>query len=310
MGAIDKVSTTVNYPLLQVEKGLKSASKPYNAAKKFFQTCMKTAELLKQGNSPIVHAMGGAVQIISFFSSTKDIMYWINPFSKEKIDQGALRKVIHKSLMDQNEFDVDEKVNKIMKRVMEQKQYHSKKQVMNVIKTYMRDELVINDKIVKKIAQGITVKKVSRPFVQKLANVFYTLGDVAESLLVLEKWNVLNVSKCAASIGRRFPVLKFIATASAKQVLGVLFSAGFALTIGYSSYKLIKNAYQLKKCTNDQERAVLKNERRNLVLDLVGASFDLAATLPALLTVVSPPIGLALGIVAKGIGFICVLAHK
>ena len=87
------------------------------AVKKALQFTTKTFEAIdlyygsQIHSSEIAHTMKGTIDIIVFYGTYKNLIFWLNQFSKESIDQETLRKSIYVSLSASHKMIMTLKVN-------------------------------------------------------------------------------------------------------------------------------------------------------------------------------------------------------
>jgi hypothetical protein len=318
MRLVDSISRTVNYGMTSVDHAVKKIAGTPSAVKKVLQIAGKTFaafDLYTTGETrkrDITQVMKGTTDLIEFYGSYKNLMYWVNLFSKESIDQQVLQESIDSSLSASHLDQTSEKMQKKLARdifdeVMAKEAYHSKGEVIDAIKASLISH-GYNQKKAKQVAARVIVKqKVDSP-VKLFYMACFTVADLGGNILTLKKWNILDLSKLAATIGSQSRVFMFVINLGADTVLGVIGSAGIAVALGEASYKAMIHASKLySTATTMKEKDEAYKELRNAFIDIAGGVTDLVATAAPLFFALNPPTLIALALVSKGTGLVCFL---
>lgn len=318
MRLIDSISRTVNYGMTSVDHTIKKIATTPSAVKKVLQIAGKTFaafDLYHTGiiqKREITHVMKGTTDLIEFYGSYKNLMYWVNLFSKESIDQEVLQKSIDSSLsashLNTNDIKKQKKLAKqIFIEVMAKETYHSKSEVLEAIKVSLTNHGYTPIKA-KQVAERVIVKQKTDSPVKIFYMACFTVADLGSNILTLKKWNILDLSSLAATIGSQSRVFMFVAKVGADTVLGIVASAGLILVVGEASYRIIVNARKIYSTATPRDNTdQAYKELRSAFIDLVGGVTDLAATTAPLFFALNPPALIALALVSKGTGLVCFL---
>lgn len=317
MSLVDSVSRYTNYGITSTDKTVKEIVKNPSAVKKVLQLAGKifaAFDLYFVGHvkpREITNVMKGTTQLIEFYGSYKNIMYWINPFSKDSLDQETLKKSLEEALCAYQKGSPAEKrssglVDTIFTEVLAKEAYYSYGEVLNVIQTSLIGQGYQENQI-QSITSRVIIQQKSRPLIQLISSAIFTLTDLGDNLLTLKKWNVLDLSHIAASIGSKSRVFAFIAKRGVDTVLGVGSAAGLVLVVGETAYRTVKQG--MNYYSSDDKTKQAYQDLRKTLLDLLSSSLDLAATAAPLLMTLNPPVLVAMAIVSKATGLVCMLAR-
>jgi hypothetical protein len=314
---VDSISASVNYQVTTIDHSIKKIAGNPSAVKKVLQLANKIFEAMdlyyigSGQKRDITEASKGTIDLIGFFGTYKNLMYWVNPFSKESLDQQALRKSIKSSLCASHRNKKEMKAQKflagdVFKEIMAGESYHSRGEILDALKASLVKR-GYKEKKAKQIAERVIVQQKSRPIVQIAYSACFTVADLGGNLMTLKKWRILDLAPLAASIGSKSRVFMVVVNFGVDRVLGTVASAGLILVVGDAAYRSINQAIKLYYAADTEEEAAAYKELRNAILDLLASSVDLAATVAPLLFVLNPPVIVALAIVAKGTGVFCIL---
>ena len=316
----DTISSTINQGVTGATHTVHRIATNPSAVKKVLQIAIKIFAAVdlyyQQVNTKrgLTDAMKGTTDFIDFYGSFKNIMFWINPFSKETLDKEALLESLTVSLSashrNAKQIKKQENVAKaVYTDVMAAQVYHSKGEVREAIIISLINKHHYSTQSAHQIAEFIIIKQKSRPITQLLSTACFTVTDLTGNLLTLKKWGILDLSHVAAQVGSKSRVFLFVFNLGVDTALGTVAAAGLILCVGDASYRLIINAMKHYQAANPTEKAEAYKQLRNAILDLLSSSADLAATAAPLLFALNPPAIIALAIIAKGTGLICILVR-
>lgn len=354
MGFIDSVSSTFNYHITSFNQTIekKIAATP-SAAKKCFQLVYKSFavfDLLKFGRvveRPLINSLKSSKEVIDFYSSYKDIVYWINPFSKETLEQDALKKSIKDALCwskDAEEFQFQEEIAKqVFNDVMSEKSLHSQGQVREAIRKSLKKHSTVKlEKQIQIIVTQIQVNKKKSSFVQLFYKKEITQkkyenleGDKLIELLVSR----IQIRKKKRSFVQILFMICFTITdlwesietlkkwkildlsnlankmgippqlfSKADHIRGMIFCSGLVLFMGEKISQIGKLTSQIRKLANEEERSKKQSDLKIKLIDLLNATVELVAAATPLLYKTNPVHIHILSIIAKGTGLICFLS--
>ena len=325
MELVNSIFSFLNYETKKVtQKAHQIATNP-SAVKKTFQIVGKLFATvdLSYGNEvlkrPITEAMKGTTDSIEFYGSFKNIMFWINPFSKESLDQTILLDSLKSSLSashtDPIEIKKQQKRAKgVFRDVMVEKDFNSKGEVLESIRGSLENHGYTSPKA-QQIAERVFIQQKSRPALVVLSMVCFTVADLGSNLMTLKKWGILDLSKLAAQIGGQSRIFLFVFKLGAETVLGTVASVALIFAASDASYRIYVNTrkYYYAKANPILALPGEKEEAykglRNATLDLISSGVDLVSAATPLLFTLNPPVVVALAIIAKGTGLICILVR-
>lgn len=318
MRLIDSIYRTVNYGMTRVGCAIERIATTPSAVKKALQVADKTFaafDLYFKGKTcerEITQVMKGIVDFIGFYGSYKNLMYWANLFSKDSIDQKLLQESIDSSLSASHLNPNDELNQKALSKqvfdeVMAKESYYSNGEVIEAIKVSLEKHGYTSEKA-KQVAERIIVRqKVDSP-VKVFYMACFTVADLGGNILTLKKWNILDLSKLAAAIGSQSRAFRFTVDLRADKVLGIIGSTGIALALGEASYRAITHASKIYSAkTSLKEKDEAYKELRNAFLNILSGVIDLAATAAPLIYELNSSALVALALISKGTGLVCLL---
>lgn len=317
MNVVDSVSSSVNYGTTKVAQKVHQTARDPSAGKKFLQIIINSFKAMDlyagEGvqKRPITEVMKGTTDLIEFYGTFKNIMFWINPFSKESLDGKVLQSSIEKELFTPISPLTSEEKNRVIQQIYQDvlltQEYYSKGEVREVIVASLVSHNYATAEQAQLIANRIIVKQKSRPVIQLLSTACFTIADMGSNIITLKDWNLLNLSNAttvAAQIGTQSPVFLFVFNLGVKTALGTVASVGLFLNTGKASYLTIVSG--MKYCRGD---ALAYKELKSALFDLASSGTDLAATAVPLVFSINPLSAVGFALVAKTTGLICILAR-
>jgi|GEM_PF-6345095 len=319
MTFVNRVSDFVNYHSINVDRLVKKIAINPSAAKKVLQIASKMLAAFdlyhfgKVRDHKITDAMKGATELIEFYGTYKNLMYWVNLFSRENLDEKAVQESLESSLCASHRSPNDIKTQKkiagnVFQEVVNRKEYHSKGEVLDVLRKSLQKYGYKDEEKVNAVAARVIIQQNLPPLIQRLSMVCFTITDLGSNIMVLKKWDILDLAGLAASIGGQSRVFLFVANIGFDTVLGAIASAGLLLVVGEAAYRAI--AYGTKYYDNTvdlNERAKAYQELRNALLDALSAGTDLVCAATPLVFTLNPPVIVALALIAKGTGLVSIL---
>jgi hypothetical protein len=306
MDIIDSISSSISYGTSVGTQAIHKLATNPSATKKILQLITKifAAKDLYDGRDiqdrPVTDAMKGSVDIIEFYGSFKDVMFWINPFSKESLDQEVLLESLKSSLG----ADVGPVV---FKNVMSKANFNSKQEVLKEIQV-QTEVHTHSSKKAQEVAHKVILKQKERSITQVLSAVCFTVADIGSNVMCLKKWglDLAPLASIAAQMGNQSRVFLFVINLGADTVLKGVASVGLAVTFGDASYRAVVNGYKYYHASAKEKDQVYK-ELKNALLDIAASGTDLAALAIPLVFTLNPPAVVALALIAKGTGIIVIL---
>jgi hypothetical protein len=331
MKLLDSISSFANYETKCTNQTIHKIATNPSAVKKVFQIVSKMLaawDLYKDKDilsRPITDAMKGTTELVEFYGSFKDIMFWINPFSRESLDQDALLQSLRSSLSASHRNTKESPKQKkfaerVVADVMSKEDYYSKGEVLEALRISLEKRGCQSAKA-QQIAARVLIQQKSRPVTSLISMACFTIADLGTNIMVLKKWGildpskVLDLSKLAAQLGSQSKVFLFVVNLGVDTVLGTVASVGSAISIGGASYRLIVNGGKYYRAQTNpflmpsEEKEKVGKELKNATLDFISSGADFINAATPLVFTLNPPVLIGLAIVAKGTGLICILVR-
>jgi hypothetical protein len=261
----------------------------------------------------LVKGLKGVVDVIDFYGTYKNIVFWINPFSKQSIDRESLKRTLTNSMLENNSSksaqETSDFVDAVVKRVFEKPSYRN----ANEVRTELTLALIqsgIDAAAATNIAsrENVSIKQQSRPVTSLIIGFCFTVGDLMDNIVTLKKYGILDYTiltgKIAASVGNNSRVFTFFYELGAGTIIGTLNSIGLLFVVGSVTYKLIVTI-RVYMDEGDQERkAELWKEIKATGGKLLVTTIDFAVCVAPLVFSINPGALIAMAIVSKGVGLI------
>lgn len=310
----DTISGSVNYTITSADHTIKKIANSPTGVKKILQLTtriFKAIDLYYESNlsdREFTHAMKGTIDLIGFYGSYKDLIYWVNLFSKESVDHEALQGSIDSSLCASHKNDSKQKIlaKQVFDEVMNKETFHSKGEIIQAIEISLTQHGYTPEKA-HQIASHVIVQQKKRSSVELLYKACFTVTNLGGNLLNLQKMHVLDLTRFASTIGTQSPVFMLVIKVGADVALGTIASAGLILLIGQTSHKVVVDGMKYYSAAKGQEKEEAYKELCAGLIDLFADSTELAATALPLIYALNPPTILAFALVSKGTGLICFL---
>ena len=242
----DKILGSVNYSMTSVDDYIKKIANSPTGVKKILQLTTKIFQAIdlyyksNLSDREFSHAMKGTIDLIGFYGSYKDLVYWVNLFSKESLDHEALKASIDSSLCASHKNDSKQKkiAQRVFEEVMQNETFHSKGEILQAIEISLIKNGYTPEKA-HQIVSHVTVQQKNRSSVELLYKACFTATNLGGNILNLQKMHVLDLSRLASTIGTQSPVFMFVIKLGTDKVLGPIGIAGLILVIGKTSHQAI-----------------------------------------------------------------------
>lgn len=188
---------------------------------------------------------------LDYYWSYKNYEFWKNPLSKSNIDKEVLKTSIQSFIQLKKRETDDHVIDQVFQAVMT-KNFHSKKEVIEILKISM-EERGLDIGSSEDIETQIKICTKQRPLLKLLANAFYTVGGCGDNVMALKTWGILDLSKVAIAIGRHSRVFQLIVKVGAGTILTAVYSIGFFVTLGDSSYRFIVQIHKLSHVSDEKK---------------------------------------------------------
>lgn len=310
------ISGYTNYAATKTsELADKIANNP-SAAKKFLQVISKSFaahDLYFYGkilDRDIIHVMKDTRGILDFYGTFEDVMFWINPFSKETLDDEALLQSLNLTFCapiknKKSQQKVKGEINAVYNEIMAKEAYYSKGEVQEALKASLQKH-GYESAYIEKIADQITIQQKSRPITLLFCKLAFTPVGIVENMLTLEKWGLVDLGVISEKIGST-PVFAIFVDIGLKKTLGSVVTTALLMATGESSYRLIVNGKKYYYSTNNAESTEAYKDLREAFLDTASRGSELALAGTTLFFTLTPQVFVGFALATKGIGLYCAL---
>lgn len=317
MGKIGPVVSSVNYATTATSQTISKVATNPSAVKKVFQVATKVFAAIdlyyigKPQDRKVTDAMKGSIELIEFYGSFKDIMFWINPFSKETLDKDKLLESLKVTMSapippGKTRNTREQLAQKIFTEVMKGEAFYSKDDVREALIAELEKNGVLHPDA-EAIADRTIIKQKARPITLLFSMACFTSLDLAGNILTLKKWGLIDLSRIAAQIGSQSRVFAFVIDLGVDTVFGTVASAALIVTFSEASYRAVVQAIKIYQSADPNQKQAAYKELRTALLDMVSSGADLTLAVAPLLFTINPPVLIGLAIFAKGTGLICIL---
>lgn len=311
------VASSVNYATTTTSQTVTKVATNPSAVKKVLQIATKVFAAMdyyhfgKTQDRKVTDAMKGSIELIEFYGAFRDVMFWINPFSKETMDEKALLESLTSTLCDPVLNDKVKKENKqlattVFHEVMRENAYYSKDEVREAIIKKLENNHYTHQAAVS-IANKLIIQQKARPITLLFSMACFTTVDLLGTALTLKKWGIADLTVIAAQIGGQSRVFAFVMQFSVETVFGTIASAALIVTFSEATYRAVIQGIKIYQEANPKDKEQAWKELRLAILDMLASGTDLINAAAPLLFTLNPPAIIALAIVAKGTGLICII---
>ncbi len=317
MHFLDNSIRSINYTTTLISQTVNRVIYDHLAVKKALQVSSKIMEIYDWYKSKDYYEISiknleGTIDLINFYITFRNIIYWIHPFSKESFDQQVFLGSIKNLLDNLNlNINIDEKnkinqVDQIFNEVIRQEAYYSKGEVRHTLK----NSLIIHGftpQVAEEIVKQVIIKQKKEPLIKSLIMVCYTLKDLGNNLITLKKWELFDLAKDVGCIGRKSRLITFLIHLGFNKVLGTIDCVGLILVLGEAGHRFVTaycNRYEADR-REEKERNV--KQLKTAFYEILTSSVDLIYTAVPLLVPLRNPTIIFLAIFAKGTGLVCLL---
>jgi hypothetical protein len=319
MISLNSVNLTIEQKIIANIQGAKKTVANPDIIKKILDLLSKVIEGANYASGKVYYpdlarSMKGGVEIINFFNLFKTAVYWINPLDEKNIDKAHLQKTLDQTLQNYlgflSEKDYQNLSNQLMKEVLQDSIYLNQKQMLRAFeKSLIAHGYKSNAQV---IVRNLVIIQKSRPKLEVLSKVCFTVSNSLSTILVLKKWGVLDVGellqlgKIAAELGKHSKVFFFIAQVGLKPIIGVVGCVGDSIVFVNSIHNLIKAQSAMTHAHTQEMQTKARLARTQAIWDIATAGLNLTSSALPLLLAVNPPIVIGLSIIAKGTGLVAV----
>lgn len=256
----------------------------------------------------LVRSMKGTTELINVFNTVKNGMFWLNPFTKDSIDQAHFQKTLIQSLQDNGRLEQPELAKQLVGEVFKGPQvYYSQADVFDAL----RSSLIthgMSDEDAERVADHVEVTQKSRSISQLLSTSCFTLVGVVGNIRTFQKWGLLDGAKIAemgqqaVSIGSQSKVLVMVMGFGIDKALGTIATIGTTINLVETLMKTIQAKEVVDGAEDREQHEKAQAALTKTLWDLGTMGLDLTALAVPLFFAVSPPVAITLGIVSKGTG--------
>lgn len=260
----------------------------------------------------MTEAMHGTIQIGEFYSTYKNMMFWINLFSKDSLDKELLQESLHSSLCESSTkgrsiVKTRNLAENVMTEVMQQNAFHSKSEVYEAIRSSL-EKRDLTPEIAQKIAEKVSVQQKKRSFVQLIYMACFTVTDFADNIFTLKRWQLLDLSYISGSTGcQSSPTCQYVTSLAPGKVLGTIATVGLMFAVGNSTYRTVNQGFKYSNAKQQKDKNEAYQELRYAFLDLFSGGIDLVTTAAPLVYTLSPGTIVALDLISHGMGLVYIM---
>lgn len=324
MTMVDSINYYVNYASTNTMQTVTKVATNPSATKKLLQIISKgiVGFDLYEGKShcpELLKSAGGTIETIGFYGTAKNIVFWINPFSKDTMDQAALRQSLENAVSLHRTPKTDQPANEeftkqIFADLMKQRNFLNRSEVITSLKEALKGQ-DCEETCITNITNHVTVQQKSRPISLIVSSICFTTTDLVENILTLRKWGIIDLAAIGAQMGN-IPVFaavmnsraaSFLADLGIGKTMGIVATIGLTASFGGASYRFVVFIIQYYKVDEEKVKDEIYKEIRSAGLDMLSSGTDLAATALPLIFAINLPVTIGLSIVAKTTGFVIIL---
>lgn len=160
--------------------------------------------------------------------------------------------------------------------------------------------IIIDEKHIDSLVQAVTIKQKSHSTALFIALGCFTVSDLGDNILTLQKWGVIDLSRfssswgaCAAHIGTKVPIFAFVGRVTLGTALSVTSSVALTLIIGINGYQGAQALLKyLDQGSTEEEVKNAKKKMWSTSVCIVDASVSLAVTVAPLCFTFNPFLGI------------------
>lgn len=315
MDLVDSVKSTVNYTVTCLMRGATSVATTPPAVDKVLRLAPAVFALFdlhyfgKIQARQVTDAMQGSLELLEFYTTFTDIMFFIYPFSKESLDREALEKSCAAALcatIPQGNLPKNHKemAVELIDEVISGTAFYSATEVREILAEKIKTHGIVQQDA-EEIAAKSTIQQQTRPLTLLFSTACFTIVDLAGNITTLNRWGIINLSAAAAQIGAQSRVFLFVVNLGAGTALGTIACAALIVTFSEASSRAVRNAIKNYHTEDPEDRQQAYQELREALLDMLSSSADLLETAAPLLFTLNPPVIASLAIFAKVTGLTC-----
>jgi hypothetical protein len=300
MQLLNVVQSNFNYGVQQTTDLANKLVKDPSAVKKILQLTDKIFEGIEYYYSTTLlypkfrETTKGTISLIDLFGNINNIVFWINPFTKEKIDRVVFEQTLSTALTDlPSTVNPTQQSKEIVSNLLGRSEdYYSVQDVLEVLK----ESLIASGKSEREAAQIVSQVKIqqkSRAVLQTFAMIFYTSASLIGTLISFKNWNVIELGKESAKVGEGSLLGSFVRRDDLGDVARRLANIGLGITFIQSLMELYASSE-----SKDTKKALWSVGASGLELLVTGLSTVISVSKPVLIT---------LSIISKGFGIVKII---
>lgn len=264
---------------------------------------LRDGEVLKRG---ICDVLENASDLINFYQTYKNIVFWINPLSISNLDEKALLISLKKSLDNEDKLGLL-KTKVIAKQIMNAVQiseFQNLKDLRKVIKSELETNFLFNTKNVDELVDNLKIQKKSRSLITLISRICFTFTNTVSVGMTLKRWNIIDLSIISCRIGNQSRVFTFVLRLGPKIVLGTVASFGLVLVLGQTTYQIVIHSIAYHHSKSTLKGKIALDSLKSDLMDFATYGTELASIALPLLVAINPPAVITLAIIAKATGII------
>lgn len=319
MKVCDSFSDSIHYCIANIDDVVKKISGNPAAVKKTLQFAIKIFEAIDLYYGSHVHrseiavAMKETIDLIVFYGTYRNFLFWLNHFSKDSIDHKILYHSIRLALSASHTSKVEinlqhQLAEKVFMSVMAKENYYCKRDVLDVIEGILLNS-GYSDENAKYIAGTINIQQKNRSPLQLIYSACFTITDLGSNILNLKKWNIVAISQLSISIGIESRIFIFVVDLTSNKIFGMIASAGLLALLSENSYKTVIQAMDYYSMTDNEEKEKAYKKLQISVLGVCAGALDVITITTPMMFTLNPAAIVTLGVVSKGVGLIYFLVR-
>lgn len=324
MDLVNSIFSGVNYSLLKTSEVVNKIAGSPSCVK---NTCLLGSKCIAfidrtngQTNFPTaVKNMKAVTEVVTLYALFNQIIYWLNPFDNSKIDQERLIEKLNVTLgkledrklpktapnaaVDtiKNNNDI---AKKIVKKTLEVSHY-TQQEVYHSIQASLIQQ-GYDEKDVQEVLQDFKVILKPRPIVKNIVVLCGTFCNSANTLKILEKWDLIDLSKIVEKIGSQGNIFSILVRYPISVVCDAVTTLELTVTILDATKTLFKTNKKME-ASESENAGQLKLERKRCLWSIAAAAADMASTTLPLFLTMNPTTLIILGIINKSTAILCFL---
>ena len=310
MNRVETFYSTLNHGLYSFSQKIQHIATHPSTVKKILQIGIKLFAAIDcyhgmpTQSRGVTEAMKNNVDLIDFYVSFKNILFWIEPFSNQSLDRqqliDSLGVAFGENVSSQSTIET---ATEIVNQSLAQRDHYGPQEVRKSIQEVLQQK---NIPQAEQILEKLVISKKRCSFLQALQMVCLTIGSLGTNAKALHNWGVIGVPKQIAQAG----IVVLEAKARFANMLGVVGSVGLGSNLIRVSYRAFQIGSQSTKGDSFLAKVRADVEYQAALMTVLDVTLDFTVTTLPLFFAFSPPTLVTMGLIVKGIGLTRVLIYE